>query len=31
MAILDKKSLLSKSQYDKTLQKQIELESYVQK
>ena len=26
MAILDKKSLLSKSQYDKTLQKQIELE-----
>ena len=27
MAILDKKSLLSKSQYDKTVQKQIELES----
>ena len=27
MAILDKKSLLSKSQYDKTIQKQIELES----
>jgi len=26
MAILDKKSLLSKSQYDKTVQKQIELE-----
>ena len=26
MSILDKKSLLSKSQYDKTLQKQIELE-----
>ena len=26
MAILDKKSLISKSQYDKTLQKQIELE-----
>jgi multidrug efflux pump subunit AcrA (membrane-fusion protein) len=27
MAVLDKKSLLSKSQYDKTIQKQIELES----
>ena len=27
MAILDKKSLLSKSQFDKTVQKQIELES----
>ena len=33
MSILDKKSLLSKSQYDKTVQKQIELESamYVSK
>ena len=29
MAILDKKSLLSKSQYDKTIQKQIELESFM--
>ena len=29
MAILDKKSLLSKSQYDKTVQKQIELESVM--
>jgi RND family efflux transporter MFP subunit len=29
MAVLDKKSLLSKSQYDKTIQKQIELESFM--
>ena len=29
MAVLDKKSLLSKSQYDKTVQKQIELESIM--
>ena len=29
MAILDKKSLLSKSQFDKTVQKQIELESVM--
>ena len=29
MAILDKKSLLSKSQFDKTIQKQIELESFM--
>ena len=29
MAILDKKSLLSKSQFDKTIQKQIELESLM--
>ena len=31
MSILDKKSLLSKSQYDKTVQKQIELESKMYK
>jgi|TARA_B100001059_G_scaffold16428_1_gene13528 RND family efflux transporter MFP subunit len=29
MSVLDKKSLLSKSQYDKTIQKQIELESLM--
>ena len=29
MAVLDKKSLLSKSQYDKIIQKQIELESFM--
>ena len=29
MRELDKKSLLSKSQYDKTIQKQIELESLM--
>jgi len=31
MAALDKKSLLSKSQYDKTIQKQIELETLMYK
>ncbi len=31
MEVLDKKSLLSRSQYDKTVQKQIELESYMYK